>query len=177
MDAHRHGTAPSLRSPSQVLSLHCHRAPWEAVCPCRPAQCPSEQDPSTAPQTTVNTEASGLAGRQTPGPFPSALSHEDTRFSRRFGLTCERSLPELHDGCKQHAEQCGEAWDVRHQGGLAQQHGGPCGRARRAGGHCGRPALRPPTPRAAVPQMPGRQSSRCGSPSPPREARRLRPWL
>lgn len=53
------------------------------------AQCLSEQDPSAAPQTTVNTEARGLAGRQTTGRVSiSALSHEDTRFSRWFRSHC-----------------------------------------------------------------------------------------
>lgn len=49
------------------------------------AQCLSEQDPSAAPQTTVNTEARGLAGRQTPGRVSiRALSQENTRFSCWF---------------------------------------------------------------------------------------------
>ena len=118
------------------------------MCPCRPAHCPYEQDPSAAPQTTVNTEAGRLAGRQTPGPFPSARSHMRTPASPAGSrLTCEHSLPELHDGCEQHAEERGEAWDVRHQGGLPKQHGGPCGKARRGG----RWSLRAPRAQASRP--------------------------
>lgn len=40
----------SLRSPPQCIRCSVTGAPWEAACPCRPAQRPSEQDPSTAPQ-------------------------------------------------------------------------------------------------------------------------------